>query len=1613
LAGAWLGFSAEGAVVINEIHYRPDVKPERVEFVECYNTGPGAVDMSGWSLSGAISYVAPDGTQVEEGGYIVIAEDPASLKAKYGADALGPWSGRLASEGEKINLRNASGKIVDTVNYGQGFPWPVVGDAPGYSIELLHPDLDNSLPSSWRASVKVSGGTVTNPVPEPTVLIPAGSEWRFFRGTTEASQPVSAWRNPGFNDGTWEQGGAPIGYGENFVRTRLSDMRGSFSGVCLRRAFSIASITNIGSLVLEAQYDDGFSVWINGKFVAARNLPGNELAYDGLASSARESSEYEQIVVLGAAAYLVPGENVVAIQAFNSSIGQSSDFFIDLALRGEPPGSGQTMEGRGPTPGLRNSVYTENFSPFFLKVEHAPESPRTGDEVRINATFANAQSIATAWLEYQVVEPGRYIELKDAAYRTNWVRLDLNDRGEDGDAVAGDGVLGATIPAGIQVHRRLVRYRVAAATANGVGVRVPYPEDPQPNFAYFVYDGVPAWNGAVRPGTTPVETYGTSVMRQLPVYHLISKRDSVEHATWIDRYGGDLYKWQGTLVYDGKVYDHVGYRARGGVWRYAMGKNMWKFDFLRGHDFQARNDYGENYSAKWTKLNLGACIQQGDYQHRGEQGMFEAVGFQLFNMAGLEAPYTHWIQLRIIDDAAESDPQNQYEGDFWGLYLAIEQEDGRFLDEHNLPDGNLYKMEGGTGELNNQGVLAATDKSDLNRFMSSYRSGNATDDWWRANMDLPRYYSYRSIVECIHHYDIDEGAGKNYFYYLNPETGLWSTHAWDLDLTWANSMYGGGESPFKNRVLPRPAFGLEYRNRLREIRDLLFNPDQAGQLIDEMASIIYDFSGNPSPANADRAMWDYNPVMTSAYINPSKAGQGRFYQIAPSKDFPGMVQLMKNYVVSRGAWIDNTLLTDPLIPARPTVAFTGPTHYPANRLTFRSSAFSGNGAGFAAMKWRLAEVSPDAQPAFNPREPRKYEITPVWESAEITSFSEDVVLPMGVVRVGHHYRLRVRMKDTTGRWSHWSDPVPFIAGEAEQTEILKAHLRLTELMVAPSDGAKWEYLELINTSPGVTLDLGGAVFTEGIEFAFPSGTLLGPGQRLLVVKDDPANDFAGFRSRYGLDASVLIVGPYEGSLDNNGEKITLKSALGGEELISFRYHQGPGWPSATDGAGHSLVVEAMALEESPADGWLDYPGRWRASAYIGGSPGGPDEMPGVSLLINEIMAHTDFSDPAYPDYDSNDWVEIYNSGQSPVDLGDSWFLSDDPADLKKWRIPGGTLNAGSWASYDEITGFHSPITHGFGLSKAGETVLLSHLPGTGKDRVVDAVSYPGMDGDRSCGRYPDGRTWRLATLPTRDEANTLSAAGIVFSEISFDPGTQGTNEALLEFIELVNAGNSTQSFSNTNGLWRITGGVSFAIPRDTVLAPREVLLLVSFDPNTDSLWNEFQAFYGPINDQVRVLGPFSGRLANEGDRMTLEVPMAADSPDESAGWVVVDEIIYTLGTPWPSPANVPGQSLQRSSVSGAGSDPSSWRFDSATPGRFVTDWPAPSLVLSDTVRLASDTVQFKVIGQNVARFAVEFSTDLTTWEEMTAQDYTGASMDVRVTLPPAGRTGFYRLRAIQ
>src|SRR5688572_12198872 len=282
---------------------------------------------------------------------------------------------------------------------------------------------------------------------------------------------------------------------------------------------------------------------------------------------------------------------------------------------------------------------------------HSPKIPRSGEKVVI--TLERAANIDSAVLEYQVVRPGAYIARKDPAFEKEWITVPMKKAGSET-------VLTGEIPSSFQSHRTLVRYRIRVDDK----IRFPATEDSEPNFAYFVYDGIPAWKAAIDPSSwdprkNAVVQFSPEVMSQVQTYFLIGKMKDVENVTWHQQQHDKEYRHTGTFVADGKVYDHVPFRARGGAWRFAMGKNMWKFNFNKGHHLEAKDDYGQRYRSKWGKLNLRACIQQADYGRRGEQGMYESVGFRLFNLAGVDAPHTHWISLRIVGEQEET-PRNQY-----------------------------------------------------------------------------------------------------------------------------------------------------------------------------------------------------------------------------------------------------------------------------------------------------------------------------------------------------------------------------------------------------------------------------------------------------------------------------------------------------------------------------------------------------------------------------------------------------------------------------------------------------------------------------------------------------------------------------------------------------------------------------------------------------------------------------------------------------------------------------------------------------------------------------------------------------------------------------------------
>jgi hypothetical protein len=203
---------ADSVVVFNEIMYHPPVNEPALEWVELYNQMAVDVDLSGWSIAGGITYVFPEATVIPGGGYLVVASSPVDLMAATGlANVIGPFAGRLANDGERLELRNTNRRLMDEVSYDVEGDWPVGPDGAGVSLAKRDEDSGSSSASNWTVSPLV-GGTPgqRNFALRPfelsnTNAVLINSTWKFDVSGKELG---AAWRQVVFDDRDWYSGRA-------------------------------------------------------------------------------------------------------------------------------------------------------------------------------------------------------------------------------------------------------------------------------------------------------------------------------------------------------------------------------------------------------------------------------------------------------------------------------------------------------------------------------------------------------------------------------------------------------------------------------------------------------------------------------------------------------------------------------------------------------------------------------------------------------------------------------------------------------------------------------------------------------------------------------------------------------------------------------------------------------------------------------------------------------------------------------------------------------------------------------------------------------------------------------------------------------------------------------------------------------------------------------------------------------------------------------------------------------------------------------------------------------------------------------------------------------------
>lgn len=510
-----------------------------------------------------------------------------------------------------------------------------------------------------------------------------------------------------------------------------------------------------------------------------------------------------------------------------------------------------------------------------------------------------------------------------------------------------------------------------------------------------------------------------------------------------------------------------------------------------------------------------------------------------------------------------------------------------------------------------------------------------------------------------------------------------------------------------------------------------------------------------------------------------------------------------------------------------------------------------------------------------------------------------------------------------GEWRLLATPTPGAINSVAAVLGDVTSLRLNEWMAAPLTGDDW--FELYNPD-ALPVDLGGLFLTDD-----PSS--------VGVVKSPIAPlSFMGGKKWVQFNADGH---PSNGrnhanfSLDESGETLRLYDT--NTNLI--------------DAVDFGLQITAASQGRLP-DGDPNIVGFPTTP-----TPGDANYLPITSVVINELLTHTD---PPLEDA-----IELFNPTASSVNIS-GWYLSDSQSDLKRYLIPNGTIipAGGFKVFYQNQFGpadgeTDTPPLFTF-KSAHGDAAYLSQADGSGNltgyrtsvafDAAANGVSFGryqtsvgvdfvamsqrrfGMDNPVSVAQF---RTGTGAT-------NAYPLVGpVVINEIMYHPPDFGTNSPdAEEYIELLNISGVTVSLfdpaHNTN-VWRLANAVSFNFATNQTLAAGGRLLVVGFNPTNVTLLNNFRVRYGTNGS---VVGPFSGQLDNAGDSLELwrpDVPQTVPHPD--VGFVpqlLVERVVYSDVAPWPGNADGFGSSLQRLAATSYGNDPVNWSAAAPTAGNANT-----------------------------------------------------------------------------
>lgn len=1380
------------------------------------------------------------------------------------------------------------------------------------------------------------------------------------------------------------------------LKTAMQNVNGS---AYMRTQFSVLDPAQYDTLRLRVKYDDGFVAYLNGTEIVRRNAPTTPV-WDSNATASRPDTDalvYEDIdIPLSAFPGLLvargpdvnnPEYNVLAIHGLNDA-DDSPDFLIYPVVNGLQTLSSQSRYFTNPTPGNANDTLTA--------MERVADTTFDVDRGFYNSPFNVTINCATPGVTIRYTLDGSAPSETTGTIYTGPVLINKTS------VLRAIAYKAGALSSNVDTQTYIFLNDVITQAANGQAP-AGWPSSWGSNVVDYGMD----------PDIVNNPTYAATIkddLRAIPTISLSMSLNDLFGASGIySNPGQDGAAWEkpGSIEMidtdgDSLFQVNAGVRIRGGFSRSTDNpKHAFRL-FFRTEYGDANLDYpvfGDAGVDQYQKLDL-RCSQNYSWA-------FQNDGSNFF----VPDQFSRNAQGAMGSESERGRPVHLYiNGMYWGLYEIIERPEAATAAEYFGGEANDYDtvkvdpdlgyyIEATDGDLtawtetwNRINTIAGMTSGTQAQFDAYMNLQGLNADGTR-NAAIPAWVDVDNLIDymlvIIYGGNLDApvsaflgNASPNNFFAIRPKDGSFGfrfyVHDAEHTLRNVNEDRSGPLAPgadmgksnpqyFYEKLWTVPEFKLRVADRIRKhmFNDGILTPTKALALFNQLTTEI------DRAVVAESARWgdakSSTPYTRENFLTAAQNIRNNF--------FPNRTSVVYNQLVSDGLY--------PTTSMAPNYSQHGGSIGSGFTLTISNPNFAGT------LYYRLDGLDPR--------------------------------LPGGTIRPGtlstSAFAVGVPLSSSTKVTSRVLNGITWSAlNEASFVYSLSA-LKVTELMYNPApdagqtstDAQVYEFIELMNTGTS-TLNLGGVSFSNGITYTFPGGTTIAAGARMVIARDRTA-----FTARYGSAAAALLAPDFfTGQFDNGGETVALAGPLG-EPVWSFKYNDT--WYPITDGVpldalsqpmndlgGFSLVVRDPATATNAI---LSDNSGWRASNLRLGSPGFAD--PGINpetIVINEVSASATAI--------TGDWIEIYNTTTSPVDLS-GWFVSDSSTNLKKYRIANGTILQGlSYLVLNQANHFGQAGNPGvnvpFDLPAVGAEIHLTNNDGAdGVAGYREYADFMGADADVTFGRYvksTGGKDFTQLLQPTLSASNAGPVVGpVVINEVMYNP--LGGHE----FIELRNiTGTAVNLFEgDPANTWKFIDGLDYALPSGATIAANGYALVVPIEPAL------FRSTYS-IPAEIPIYGPYSldgtGKLGNDSADLKLVRPLEPAGP--TTPYQLIDKVKYQDEAPWPVLAAGQGPSLSRVNALTYGNDAGNWTAGptGGTPGanNVVTLPAAPTALVLSGVATNRVTLTWVDNAINEDGYRIERSTNGVNFVEIA--QVTASITTYQATGLSDNTTYHFRVRAV-